>query len=393
MVVIPNKLVRPSKSNQFLEQGMTLFQIQLYNNLLQLTIDSETFYFQDFDLDGITYRIFNYRLSSYTEFLRPGALECRGIMFEVIADLPMRLASMPMEKFFNLHENPMTMDLDLTTVVGIEDKADGSLMSTYMHNNQLRLKSKGSLFSQQALDAMKWIDRAENAEFKTLLHAYANLGITVNMEWVAPFNRIVIGYLEPKLIILNLRADSGHYVEIPPDSTAAKYAVKKVDTHGLDLVAFVNQIPDMQDDIEGFILRLESGQRVKVKTKKYMSLHHAKDSINNPRRLFEAVVDEGIDDLRSMFFEDKLAMQLIDEMQTKVSQIYNHMANLIESFYLQNRHLDRKSFAIKAQAEVQQLYFGQVMNMYVGKDVDYKAFMKAKYKELGFKDTTVDPVE
>ena len=35
---------------------------------------------------------------------------------------------------------------------------------------------------------------------------------------------------------------------------------------------------------------------------------------------------------------------------------------------------------------------GLAMNLYLGKDPDYKGFLKAKYKELGFRDTSLDKV-
>ena len=86
-----------------------------------------------------------------------------------------RLAALPMQKFFNVNENPFTMDLDMNDVEGIDLKADGSLISTYLHNvsqdtynrdDVLRLKTKGSLESDQALAAMKWLDLPENSKFK-----------------------------------------------------------------------------------------------------------------------------------------------------------------------------------------------------------------------------------
>jgi hypothetical protein len=117
-----------------------------------------------------------------------------------------------------------------------------------------------------------------------------------------------------------------------------------------------------------------------------MSLHHTKDSINNPRRLFEAVLDEGVDDLRAMFFEDKLAIKLIDEMTEKVDKIYNHMVALVEKFYEDNKSLERKDYAIKGQAELDRLYFGLAMTKYLQKPVDYKGFLKSKYKEFGIRD-------
>lgn len=186
---------------------MNTYQQKLYADLLVLTQANEAFYHQEFMLDGKTYRIFNYRLASYTDFQQPGALECRGVMFEVSGDDAVQLASLTMSKFFNLNENPSTMGVDLTKVKRIEEKADGSLMSTYLHNDELRLKSKGSLFSDQALAAMKWLDRPENKQFKNELKLAA-MGVrpyTVNLEWCSPEHRIVLGYMEPTLKVLNMR--------------------------------------------------------------------------------------------------------------------------------------------------------------------------------------------
>lgn len=369
---------------------MNNFQQKLYTELMALASETETFYFQDFNLDGKIYRIFNYRLSSYTEFLRPSALECRGHMFEVDTQgNAIRMAAMPMFKFFNLNENPMTMDLDLTQVEIVENKADGSLISTYIHNNELRLKSKGSLFSEQAQDAMRWLDLSYNKFFKQLLWDFTVNGITVNLEWVSPNNRIVIGYLEPKLQVLNARnMETG---EMQDTWIFANHNIETVDLDGKDVVSFIQNVPAMMDDIEGYVVKLKNGLWFKIKTDKYLSLHHAKDSVNNPRRLFEAIVDESVDDLRSMFASDALAMKLINEMQDTVTKLFNHMVATVENFYEANKQLERKFYAIKGRdpAELDQLYFGLCMNKYLRKPVDYKEFAKKHYKEFGFKDESI----
>lgn len=378
---------------------------ELYNELMVLTKDSDVFYFQDFNLDGSVYRIFNYRLASYTEFLKPSAIECRGIMFEVDAlGAMVRLASRPMPKFFNLNENPLTMGLDLSKVDTVELKADGSLMSSYIHNNGLRsvvrLKSKGSLNSEQAGDGTNFmLHDNQNTTYGIGLRIrdMEDLGYTVNLEWCAPHNRIVIGYAKPHLKVLNARnRDTGEYAsrEMLETYFTADQLIDRVDTKGLDTATFVQSIPAMQDDIEGYVCRI-GDLWFKVKTEKYMSLHHAKDSVNNPRRLFEAIVDEGIDDLRSMFSTDVLAIQLIDEMQEKVNKLYNSMVKEVETFYATYKNEDRKTYAITGRdsSKLNQMYFGLVMNMYTGKEVDYKGFMKSKYKELGFRDTSLDKKE
>jgi RNA ligase len=376
---------------------MNHYQQTLYADLMTLCTDTEVFYFQDFQLDGKTYRIFNYRLSSYTDFMRPNALECRGHMFEVQGDVAVRLASLPQSKFFNLNENPSTMGLDLGTIISVEPKADGSLISTFIHNGTLRLKSKGSINSDQANAAMAYLDRPENQLYKMALYACAADGRTVNLEWVGPSNRIVLPYGSDHLLLLNVRDhDTGktHYMSIDNDDDMESVLDfrKTRYSYPLNIVGskadFVAGIPSMTN-IEGFVVRLASGQCVKVKTTWYLALHHTKDSITNPRRLFEAVVDECVDDLRSLFWDDPIANCMIDEMQNRVDGIYNHLIVLVERFYEANKELSRKDYAIKGQEELPRLYFVLAMNLLLGKQNDYKSFLKAKYKEFGFVDTSV----
>lgn len=369
---------------------MNEYQLRLYDNLFTLVQTNEAFFFQDNILDGITYRIYNYRLSSYSDFLLPDALECRGIMFEMGQDgCPVRLAALPMSKFFNLHENPMTMDLDLSEVESISNKADGSLISTYLHNDKLYLKSKGAIASTQAVDAMNWLDLPEQQYLKNTLLTLALTDFTVNLEWTSPNNRIVLGYLKPSLVVLNIRSiiNGSYSVEYP--TILNDYMDPPIDLKGMSYTDFINAIPDMQDDIEGFVVKVKSGLWFKVKTKKYMALHHCKDSINNPRRLFEVIVNEGIDDIRSMFYTDQLLMRQIDDMQIVVDGIFNHMVKTVEDFYNLNKHLDRKDYAVKGQTDVTPLYFGLVMNMYLGKNTNYKEFVIKNYKQFGIGD---DPV-
>lgn len=356
----------------------------LYNNLMELVNSNEAFYHQDFPSDGHTYRIFNYRLASYTDFLQTSAMECRGAMFRLGQDGNAALVALPMEKFFNLNENPMSMNLDLTDIDEILVKADGSLMSTYIHDGKLKVKSKGSISSEQAIAAMEWLE--DQPAFARDLYSATVSGYTVNLEWCSPIHRIVLGYATPHLKVLNARSRiDGEYMDYHAllMNFGSSNVIERIIPQ--DPVAFVASIPAMLDDIEGYVVQMKSGQRVKIKTEKYLSLHHAKDSVNNPRRLYEAILDEGIDDLRSLFFTDEVAMTMIDEMQVRVDHLYNSMVKTVEGFYEENKHLSRKDYAIKGKAETDP-YFGLAMTRYLEKPVDYKAFMKSKYKELGIRD-------
>lgn len=76
---------------------MNPYQSVFYRQLIDLVENSECFYYKDFEYANSVYHIFNYQLASYTEFLLPGALECRGVMFEMNSTAhdaePIRLAA------------------------------------------------------------------------------------------------------------------------------------------------------------------------------------------------------------------------------------------------------------------------------------------------------------
>ncbi|MCK9369753.1 T4 RnlA family RNA ligase [Candidatus Dojkabacteria bacterium] len=359
---------------------MNEWQQTLYDNLRVLVDTNNAFFCLTTKRDDSIYKIYNYRLASYTDFLAPGAIEARGVMFEVDENgEAIRLASLPMNKFWNLGENPLTTNLDLEDIDSISTKSDGSLISTYLHHGELYLKSKGALFSTQAIDAMEWLNQPEHGAFKRTLQFYAESEYTVNLEWVGPSNRVVLGYTEPNLIVLNVRSfNNGHYAKEFAE-VLVRHMSPPVDLLGLQPSGFVAQVPDMLDDIEGFVVKLKSGVWFKIKTLKYKKLHSCKDSITNPRGLYEAIVTEGLDDLLSLFADDKLLIKQITVEQIRVNQEYNQMASTVECFYNTNKHLDRKDYAILCRERVDGRYFSLAMNLYLGKPANYKEYMLKHY--------------
>ena len=385
---------------------MNEYQTKVFNDLSRLVANNEAFFFNDTEMDGTTYRIFNYRFASYTDFLLPSALECRGIMFELDEnEQAIRLASLTPMKFFNLYENPLTIDLDLSTIVEIADKADGSLITTYMHKPwfssqpamTVEVKTKGSLTSDQAINANAFLSLAENKTFKNELLQAERAGCTVIMEWCAPDNRIVLPYMEPHLKVLAVRyRGDGSYVsfydidaEHFPETLKRWTKIIDVDNTFITMEEFIESVPDMQG-IEGFVFELESGQRVKIKTSWYLALHHTKDSINCPRRLYEAVLEEATDDMRSLFHDDELAIKLIGDMEEFVAIRYNHLVDTVERYYERNKEMDRKDYAILGQKELNKLEFGLAMQKYTGNDFSYKEVMKKRWKAFGLKDEKVE---
>jgi T4 RnlA family RNA ligase len=363
-------------------------QLEIYNNLLKYTQEDETFFTADQVFKGVTYRVFSYRLGSYTAFIAPDALEGRGIMFELDSnDQPVRLACRPIHKFFNLNENPSTMNLDLSVdnIKLIMDKADGSLISTYLdHEGELQLKSKTSLGSDQV--QMAWRALKDEPQFREDLIEVTNLGWTVNLEYTGPDNRIVIGYEKPSLRVLNVRnIETGEYNNVcyRNEPGHSMFYGHVVDTHkeSFDLVAMEDQ-----QGFEGVVVVLHSGQWFKLKTKWYAALHHTKDSINSKRRLFECVITEAADDLKAMFFDDPVAMGMIKAMEDLVIPKFHAVIHAVDKFYTENKDLDRKSYAIKGQQELQRDLFSLAMSKYLGKEVNYKEWAIKHIEHFGVKD-------
>src|SRR5579875_3617826 len=137
---------------------------QNFQDLMNLIEKNEAFCFRDFDLDDKKYRIMDYNLATWTAFQEPNAINCRGIMFDITNLEDVRIVSLPPAKFFNYEEGGVPHHEGKIGDKMV--KMDGSLISSYIHNGDIYLKSKGSLFSSQALDAMKFLGREENAKLK-----------------------------------------------------------------------------------------------------------------------------------------------------------------------------------------------------------------------------------
>ena len=369
----------------------------LYNDLMELCDDNDAFYYSDRVVGNKVYRVFSYRLVSWTEMQRHNAKNCRGTTFLVSQEgnnlvYPV-LVSLPPEKFHNYHEG--NVDHSKHTIGCSMTKLDGSLISTVMTHHEFGyggfiLKSKTSFESEQVIAATKWLDKLENSKLKYLLSALNEFGYTVNLEFTSPENRIVLPYQETKLTILNVRSiknDETFGVTYYGDLLCDLIDYYCIDINYIKdyLVDYTNLDTDDHSIIEkmqaeevgeGYVIEIqdpEGSYMVKVKNHKYLSLHKTKDSINTPAKLFEAVVSECSDDLRAMFGDDQYSLDKINAMEAYVIPKFNGLITSVELFYQHNKELDRKSYAIESQKQWPEI-MSLLMNLYLGRKNDYKEF-------------------
>lgn len=361
-----------------------LDHIKLYNNLMNLCKDpihEEAFYYQDYTFDDKIYRIFNYRLVNWTTFQDAvDAKKCRGTMFE-ISNEPV-LASLPPDKFFNYAEG----DVEHSNFSGnilVHEKLDGSLISTYMHNGELRLKSKGSINSSQAIEAMLWLELPKNSALKqNMLDIMADNACTINLEWTGPQNRIVVGYESTELRVLSINMhDTGYTILNWKDSDLPFTAQINLDEYCADLEennlqSIVNKMYN-ETTGEGYVVSFlydnDLQYQVKVKNHTYCNLHKIKDSISNPEALAELIIRGGVDDVYDLFSDDMITINIIEDMENVVVPIFNHMVATVEAFYFGNKDLTRKEYAIKARTEVP-ILMPLLMNLYIEREISYEDF-------------------
>lgn len=348
-------------------------ELLLFTNLSNLEAQSSAFYHVDqVGADGATYRIFLYRLASYSDWLYPDALESRGIMFRKAGD-EWTLACLPMEKFHNWNENPFTTGLDFDQIEYSMVKEDGSLISSYMGaDGELYLKTKGSLQSEQARAAMAWLKHPDNQELYNKVVEFEANGWTVNLEWTSPLNRIVVPYQEDKLIVLNARSrHTGKYMGRQTlQDIFGEFVVPVLDIPVHEVAAM-----EKGEGIVVFFGNEASPRMVKVKADAYLVLHRLKDGVNQPNALFEAVVHEAVDDLRASFADDPAVQTMISVMEKLVRDAFHQFIAAIDALFLAHRDLDRKSFAIRMQEATKELIpldagaaFNVLMNKYLQRD-------------------------
>lgn len=341
----------------------------LFDNLMNLcSDDSNTFFFVDTTSSMQSkFRIFSYYIASYSEWLKPDALECRGIMFEFDDNNnPIRIAARPPKKFFNLFENPFTEDIKDDQVGLAFKKEDGSLISSFIDKGELFLKSKGSLFSQQVLDAQKWLYDERRKPLLECLKWYAENGITINMEWVSPDNRVVLTYEEPRLIILNARHNiTGEYIDLEDlvkDQMINQYMV---DNHPFETInELIKEVQELKDQ-EGYVVYDSKGAEpvFKIKCPWYVHLHSVKSSVSSDKNLWEAVAEGVSDDIKALFETDKASLDRIAKFESIYKKQFSFVYKTAIDIYNKLRGNSRKDYAIESQSILNEIGYPQLFNI------------------------------
>jgi RNA ligase len=344
--------------------------------------DNKMVRFKTETVDGKDIMIVSYMISTIHFWDSPNAIECRGSAFDLETG---ECISAAFPKFFNVNERADTQEnLIKDQIVEVYDKIDGSMIVASVINDSVYFKTKKSYFSDVANEASK---NATDNVF-ALCKDMQERGWTPIFEYTSPNHRIVINYGDKsKFTLLALRHNktgniARHY---RLKEVAERYGVIPVKCHNLSW-GELKDICENKEGIEGFVLRLEDGRYVKMKTDWYLKMHHTSTNLRI-RDVVAAIIDGTVDDLKSHVASQGFDISQIEVIENEVIGdiviIKAVVDDVVEEAFAQNKTIRDVAFEMKGNT-----YFGLIMTKMRGKEPDYMKWWKNRY----FKDTPLKSV-
>lgn len=213
--------------------------------------------------------------------------ECRGIIF----DTEGHIMSRPFHKFFNVNEREETQThlIDMSQPHVIMEKMDGSMIRPIWLYDRVYLATKMGR-TDIAIEAEKLLSNDQWDWLEDVM----NTNVTPIFEYIAPTNKIVIEYSEPRLVLLAMRNNfSGNYYM--PYSSPFEVVPQYGSVDG-GLAEYIARAREMSGR-EGDIIRFADGHMIKIKNDWYVRIHKTKDLIRSERNIADIIVNEQLDDV------------------------------------------------------------------------------------------------
>lgn len=210
------------------------------------------------------------RLYCYTEKTvyerswNPITLIARGLILDVDSR---QVVARPFPKFFNYLERG-EMDGWESGECEIFDKMDGSLGILYFWKGKWRVATKGSLNSDQAQWAQRWLQ--DGIGWKTIALDH---GVTYLTEIIYPENRIVLDYngAEGLWLLGGINVETGAELRYC-DLFGLGFEVVQREGLGGGVEEWLEKAAKLIDK-EGWVVKFASGKRIKIKCDDYKRIH------------------------------------------------------------------------------------------------------------------------
>lgn len=342
-----------------------------------------------------------------SDFSNKIVCESRGIILEKGT---WNIVAHPFDKFFNYGET-QAYNISLKDSYILE-KIDGSIIKVFHYNNKWRIATNGTIDADDAsnMDGITFskifFDIVSKEDFNKLTENFSP-NLTYIFELVHPSNRIVVDYGDLKeLVFIGLKENDGALCDfnIFHKSIKKKYEKifkrfsirfsKKFNVVNLD---DMSQLSDLADDhnnkgnnFEGFVVvqivdDLVVG-RVKVKSPKYVQLHHIATGEGVTNNLVGVLLDNEEEEFE--IYLDKLPESVKEEyklLKKRYSDLIEYLSKEGNYYKKRSHKLTRKELALDIQDKVRRDRIGFIFTMVDKPKVKAKDIIQDLYKKKGLK--------
>lgn len=280
--------------------------------------------------------------------LHPIVMECRSLVLELHT---WKVVAKSFTRFFNYGESPeLTGKFDWSNPISSLTKEDGSIMIMYNYNGQWMVNTRGTFGNLECnFSGKTW----NELFYESLLESEVKSekldeNCTYIWEFCSVYNKVVKHYDKPQSFLLGM-TDNERCIDIHPNSVddeadwmdcqrPKEYKFENID----QVYSHLEYLEEYDPTNEGVVLRDCNGLRIKLKNKKYLTLHHMRDNGNlfNPKNMLPWVLAGERDELLTYFPEAK---DNFDEMHLKVFDAYYNLSHVWSK---SKKIEDQKEFAL-----------------------------------------------
>lgn len=315
------------------------------------------------------YTVIDYIVQTHNTFVGKSLYyrrECRGIIFGPDGTL----ISRPLHKFKNLNESEEVLirNIDFTRPFVVLDKLDGSMLRPIRLTEGIRWATRKGI-TDVALHAESFVSR--NSRYEDFSRKIINANLTPVFEFVSPV-RGVVQYDHDDMILLAIRDNfSGKYLsyrEMIEHAGEFDIPVVKMYETPDDIEEFVARAREEQGN-EGYIIRFNDGEMIKVKNDWYVCLHRIRSTIENDHEIILRSINGTLDDIKAAFGGER---QRIEEVESNFWNLVARKKEIVEEkfrTYMSLTDGDVREFAIQHANNLHPIDRALIFQMWKGKDI------------------------
>lgn len=277
-------------------------------------------------------------------------MEARGLILNDVGTI----VSWPLRKFFNSGE-PCCPEPPRGEGFEVFEKVDGSFLQIFNYQGQWRMATRGSFRNEYITFAEKYLPMAE--KFPPNWTVLCEVCLPAELD---PMPRCV--QHEPGLYLLGARDKySGH--DMLYDRCLEYWGGKTVKRYGAVAIEELLEQAKTLEGAEGWVVRWDSGQRMKVKSGWFMKLFRAISALNE-NHIKELIMDRGFENV-VVEFPEELQVEAENILNTIKDRFDTKMTSIMNNFKAM-RHPDRKTFALRIKDNPDRAF---LFNLYDLKDI------------------------